>query len=82
MVKIYESPDGGKTVYERDTKTGKRVCIEKPVHPDWHLDDYVWWEINELAENGNKALQNSLRDLKILYNLVRDPAELNEWYNE
>jgi len=28
MVKIYESPDGGKTVYERDTDSRERICIE------------------------------------------------------
>ena len=28
MVKIYESPDGGKTVYERDTDSGERICIK------------------------------------------------------
>ena len=28
MVKIYESPDGGKTVFERDTDSGERICIE------------------------------------------------------
>ena len=72
MVKIYESPDGGATVYERDTKTGERICIEKPILPKWHLDDHEFWEIRELAEHGNKALQNSLKELKLLYNLVRE----------
>jgi len=40
MVKIYESPDGGKTVYERDTDSGERICIEKPVFPEWHITEY------------------------------------------
>jgi len=82
MTKIYESPDGGSSVYERDTKTGKRKCISKPNRPDYHILDHEWQEITELAESGNKALQNSLKELKILYNLVRDPSELNEWWNE
>ena len=72
MVKIYESPDGGATVYERDTETGERICIEKPTLPKWHLDDREFWEIRDLAEDGNKALQNSLKELKLLYNLVRE----------
>ena len=51
MVKIYESPDGGTTVYERDTETGKRICVEKPTLPKWHLDDHEFWEIKNLAED-------------------------------
>ena len=80
MSKIYESPDGGETVFERDTKTGKRIKISSPTRPDYYILDHEWNEITELAENGNKALQNSLKELKILYNLVRDPSEMNEWY--
>lgn len=72
MVKIYESPDGGETVFERDTKTGERICIEKPRYPDYYILDHEWHEITELAENGNKALQKSLKELKLLYKLVRD----------
>ena len=48
MVKVYESPDGGETVYERDTVTGERVCIEKPVHPDWYIDPYDFDLITEI----------------------------------
>jgi len=80
MVKIYESPDGGTTVYERDTETGKRICIEKPGYPDYYILDHEWHEITEIAENGNKALQNSLKELKLLYNLVKNPSDTNEWY--
>lgn len=78
MVKIYESPDGGKTVYERDTKTGKRICIEKPKYPDYHLEDWEFREILELAKEGNKALRNSLKDVKLIYKIVKEPYE--EWY--
>jgi len=49
MPKIYESPDGGKTVYERDTKTGKRICIEKPKYPAWWLNEHELSEIMEMA---------------------------------
>jgi len=72
MVKIYESPDGGETVYERDTVTGDRVCIEKPKRPDWYLDDYELQEIKELAEEGNKTLQNLLKEVKLVYNLSKE----------
>ena len=75
MVKIYESPDGGETVFERDTKTGQRVCIEKPKRLDYYILDHEWHEITELAENGNKALQKTLKELKLLYNLSRGNDE-------
>ena len=75
MVKIYESPDGGLTVYERDTVTGKLVCIEKPTFPDWYIDDHDWYEICELANQGNKTLQKMLKEIKLIHDLSKDPEE-------
>lgn len=72
MTKIYESPDGGKTVYERDTVSGIRTCVEKETHPDWHLDELEISEIVDYANEGNKSLQIQLKKLKLLYNLIRD----------
>jgi hypothetical protein len=72
MVKIYESPDGGKTVYERDTKTGDRILIEKPIYPDWHLDEVEISEIVDYANEGNKSLQIQLKKLKLMYNLIKE----------
>lgn len=72
MTKIYESPDGGETVYERDTVTGKREKIIEPYVPEWHIDDHTLSNINELAERGNKSLQNALKELKLLYNLSKE----------
>lgn len=72
MVKIYESPDGGKTVFERDTETNERICIEEPVYPDWHLDPYDFDLIIEMAHDGNKTLQNLLKEVKLVYNLSTD----------
>jgi hypothetical protein len=72
MVKIYESPDGGKTVFERDTDSGERICIEKPVFPAWHITEYEFHEIQELAEDGNKTLQNLLKEVKLVYNLSKE----------
>ena len=72
MTKIYESPDGGKTVYERDTKTGDRILIEKPIYPDWHLDEVEISEIVDYANEGNKSLQIQLKKLKLMYNLIKE----------
>ena len=75
MTKIYESPDGGETVYERDTETGERVCIEKPEHPDWHIEWHDFDLIQIMAEEGNKTLQNLLKEVKLVYNLSLEEEE-------
>ena len=75
MVKIYESPDGGETIFERDTKTGKRIMIEKPSRSEWHFDNHDLFEMQDLADRGNKALQKSLKELKLLYNLSKNRDE-------
>jgi hypothetical protein len=71
MVKIYESPDGGETIFERDTKTGKRIMVEKPQRPEWYFDNHDLFEMQDLANRGNKSLQKSLKELKLIYNLVK-----------
>ncbi len=75
-VMIYESPDGGATVYARPINgKGERVCIEKPVYPDWHLDELAISEIVDYANEGNKSLQIQLKKLKLMYDLIKD----NRW---
>ena len=69
MAKTYESPDGGETVFERDTVTGERICIEKPIRPDWHIEWHDFELIQSMAEEGNKTLQNLLKEVKLVYNL-------------
>ena len=73
---IYESPDGGATVYARriDGK-GERVCIEKPIFPDWYLNEVEISEIVDYANEGNKTLQIQLKKLKLMYDLIKE----NRW---
>ena len=70
---IYESPDGGATVYARpiDGK-GKRVLIEKQTPPDWYLDEVEISEIVDYANEGNKSLQIQLKKLKLMYDLIKE----------
>ena len=75
MPKIYESPDGGETIYERDTQTGERIKIHSPKRPEWFLEDHEFYEINQLAKDGNKALQNLLKEVKLVYSLIREPYD-------
>ena len=73
---IYESPDGGATVYARpiDGK-GERVLIEEPIFPDWYLNEVAISEIVEYANEGNKSLQIQLKKLKLTYELIKE----NTW---
>lgn len=59
---IYESPDGGATVYARpiDGK-GERVLIEEPKYPDWYLTELEISEVIDYANEGNKSLQIQLK---------------------
>jgi hypothetical protein len=73
---IYESPDGGATVYARpiDGK-GERVLIEEPKYPDWYLTELEINEVVDYANEGNKSLQIQLKKLKLMYNLIKE----NRW---
>jgi len=72
MTKIYESPDGGNTIYERDTVKGTRILIEEPKYPDWHLTELEISEVVDYANEGNKSLQIALKKVKLLYNLIKE----------
>jgi len=70
---IYESPDGGATVYARPINgKGERVLIEEPKYPDWHLTELEISQVVDYASEGNKSLQIQLKKLKLIYNLIRE----------
>ena len=70
MTKIYESPDGGKTVYEREAGSLER----KPSYSEG-LEDFndhcLWIEIRKAAKT-NPALQKACNRVKMLYRLSID----------
>ncbi len=64
---IYESPDGGATVYARPVDgKGERVLIEQPNFPDWYMNEVEISELVDYATEGNKSLQIQLKKLKLL----------------
>ncbi len=72
MTKIYESPDGGKTVFERETGSLKRNLIRSEGLDDLN-DHLLWVEIRKAAKT-NPALQKAVARVKMLYRLsVDDP---------
>ena len=72
---VYESPDGGRTVYAR--KNGQTDRTLHSIHPDAVkelakiADDFLWQEIREAAKT-NIALQNALENAILIYKLSKD----------
>jgi hypothetical protein len=67
MAEIYESPDGGKTVYKREIGSSDRQLIKED-----HLtierirEDQLWKEIRQAALT-NPTIQDALERVKIIY---------------
>lgn len=71
MTKIFESPDGGHTVYERDQLSNERklvrideVALDKYNNIEWNK---IWW-----ARNSNPTLKKAVEQVIILYRLGKD----------
>jgi len=67
---IYESPDGGKTVYSRKSGSLDRILIkedpERKSTAKWH----EWKEILKLAET-EPSLANTISKAEMLYVLLK-----------
>lgn len=68
MTKIYESPDGGHTVYEREQSSTERklvsmdeVALDKYNNIEWSK---IWWQ-----RNSNPALKKAVEHVIMLYRL-------------
>lgn len=71
---VYESPDGGKTVYAR--KIGDTVRTLHQVDPNWFKETQIYerWERLKpavyMAEN-DKSLDDAIKTVEILYALKK-----------
>ena len=70
MTKIFESPDGGKTVYERESGSLDRKPAYMEGVEDFN-DHCLWIEIRKAAKT-NPALQKACNRVKMLYRLSVD----------
>jgi hypothetical protein len=72
---IYESPDKGQTVYQRDMGSLVREILT--THPDKEKflqelnEDNLWRDIRHKAKE-NIPLRNALEQVHIIYNLIKD----------
>lgn len=70
MPMIYESPDGGGTIYAREFGQTDRQMIKGT--PKDHYDDiYLWHDIRHAAKT-NPALQDLLDQAVTLYRLTKE----------
>lgn len=71
---IYESPDGGKTVYGRLPGEADRTLIRQDPELMSTLDsireDKLWGEIRRAAKR-NSQLNEMLEAVKVYYNLIK-----------
>ena len=68
---IYESPDGGKTVYSRKSGSTERMkMIEDPEKP--HYDRWYLWKQILIESENNPALNNIVKQAEMVYLIVKD----------
>lgn len=70
MPKIYESPDGGATIYEREFGASERHIIKQASY-DRLLEDKMWGEIRRMAET-NPAMREYADKCIELYHLLKE----------
>jgi hypothetical protein len=74
-VVIYESPDGGKTIYSRVPGSPMRELHSQSDEvkslQEQLMEDKMWGEIRRLAKT-NPALKDALDKVVVIYNLVKD----------
>ena len=67
---IYESPDGGKTVYSRKSGSSDRTLIKEDTSQNYITKWYQWKEILKLAET-EPSLANAINKAEMLYVLLK-----------
>jgi hypothetical protein len=67
---IYESPDGGKTVYSRKSGSSDRTMIKEDTTQNYITKWYQWKEILKLAET-EPSLANAINKAEMLYVILK-----------
>ena len=67
---IYESPDGGKTVYRRSFGSPHRELITQPVI-HWKARWYEWEDILKIADQ-HPSLRDAIEKAEMIYQLIKD----------
>ena len=67
---IYESPDGGKTVYSRKSGSSDRTMVKEDTSQNYMTKWYEWKEILKLAET-EPSLADAINQAEIIYVLLK-----------
>lgn len=67
---IYESPDGGKTIYSRKSGSSDRTMIKEDSSQYYIKKWYEWKEILKLAET-EPSLTDAINKAEMLYALIK-----------
>ena len=67
---IYESPDGGKTVYSRKSGSSDRTMVKEDTSQNYMTKWYEWKEILKLAET-EPSLANAINKAEMLYVILK-----------
>ncbi len=69
MTKVYESPDGGHTVYSRENGSTKRTLETKD---DWakRQEERIIWSLIYEEKDRNPALKKAVENVIVLYRLI------------
>lgn len=75
---IFESPDGGKTVYSREAGETERTLVhmdqEFVINLLEELNDELWRDIRREAEK-NESLKIALERVKMIYHMSKQNGE-------
>ena len=71
---IYESPDGGETIYRRKFYSDKKEKVGVSKNARIKEEEAHWKEILEAAED-NPVLQNAIERVKMLYHLTKKDTD-------
>jgi hypothetical protein len=75
MTYIYESPDGGETVYRRKSGEINRELYsisKEKAQQDRQIEEEMLWSQIARAARSNPALQEALDRARVIYELGRD----------
>lgn len=68
--KVYESPDGGRTVYARDVGSTERVLVYKD--PELVFKDkWIMWGAILRAAESNPSLADAIQKVETIYALIK-----------
>ena len=69
--KVYESPDGGKTIYEREIGSTERVMIREDPERKYIEQYKNWHDILKVARN-NPTLHDLVEQAEMVYALIKE----------